>query len=55
MSPGTLQGVAVPAAFVAGVSMVSIVQAGSWATVHLDTIFQQCQDSVHCAVLGLSE
>ena len=64
MSLGSLWGVAASAALAAGVSLVTILQAGDWARVsaparhyfstYITTTNQQ-QDSVQCAVLGLSE
>ena len=61
MSPGTLWGAA---AFAAGVSLVSILQAGDWVRVstlarhyfspYITTV-DQLQDSVQHAMLGLSE
>ena len=59
-----LWGVAASAAFVAGVSLVTILQAGDWARVSTParhyfstyiTTMDQHQDSVQCAVLVLSE
>ena len=64
MSPGSLQGAAASAAIVAGVSLVSILQAGDWARVSTlarhyfspyITTTDQHQDSVQCAMLGFSE
>ena len=64
MSPGCLLGAAASAALVAGVSLVSILQAGDWARVSTlarhyfspyITTMDWHQDSVQCAVLGLSE
>ena len=64
MSPGSLQGVAASAALVVGVSLVTILQAGDWTRVSAPprhyfstyiTTMDQHQDSVQCAVLGLSE
>ena len=63
-SPGSLQGAAASAALAAGVSLVSILQAGDWARV--STPARHCfspyitttdwhQDSVQHAVLDLSE
>ena len=61
MSLGCLEGVAASAA---GVSLVSILQAGDWTRVSLPakhyfstyiTTMGWHQDSVQCAVLGLSE
>ena len=61
MSPGSLWGAA---ALAAGVSLVSILQAGDWARVSTlarcffllyITTMDQHQDCVQCAVLGLSE
>ena len=57
-------GVAASAALAAGVSLVSILQAGDWARVSTParyyfstyiTTTDQHQDSVQCAVMGLSE
>ena len=64
MSLGSLWGVAASAALVAGVSLVTILQAGDWARVSTParhyfstyiTTTDQHQDSVQHAVLGLSE
>ena len=64
MSPGYLWGVAASAALAAGVSLVSILQAGDWARVSTParhyfstylTTMDWHQDSVQHAVLGLSE
>ena len=64
MSPGSLWGVASSAALVAGVSLVTILQAGAWTRVSTPArhYFSTCitttdwhQDSVQHAVLGLSE
>ena len=63
MSLGSLWGVAASAALAAGVSPVSILQAGDWARVSTParhyfstyiTTTDGHQDSVQCAVLGLS-
>ena len=57
-------GATASAALVAGVSLVTILQAGDWARVSTlarhyfstyITTTDQHQDSVQCAVLGLSE
>ena len=64
MSLGSLWGVAASAALAAGVSLVTILQAGDWARVSAlashyfstyITTTDQHQDSVQHAVLGLSE
>ena len=64
MSPGFLFWVAASAALAAGVVLVSILQAGDCAKVSTParhyfstyiTTIDQHQDSVQCAVLGLSE
>ena len=64
MSLGSLQGVAASAALAAGVSLVTILQAGDWTRVSTParhffstyiTMMDQHQDSMQCAVLGLSE
>ena len=64
MSPGSLGGAAASAALVAGVSLVSMLQAGNWARVSTParhyfspyiTTVDQHQDSVQNAMLGLSE
>ena len=64
MSLGSLQGIAVSAAFTAGVSLVTILQAGYWTRVSTlarhyfstyITTMDWPQDSVQHAVLGLSE
>ena len=64
MSPGSLGGVAASAALVSGVSLVTILQAGDWTRVSTParhyfstyiTTMDQHQDSVQCAMLGLSE
>ena len=64
MSPGSLWGVAASAALAASVSLVTILQSGDWTRVSTParhyfstyiTIMDQHQDSVQCAVLGLSE
>ena len=64
MSLGSLQGAAAFAALVAGVSLVSILQAGDWASVSTlarhyispyITTTDWHQDSIWCAMLGLSE
>ena len=64
MSPGSLQGVAASAALAAGVSLVTILQAGDWTRVSTParhyfsayiTTMDQHQDSVQHAMLGLSE
>ena len=64
MSPGSLHGVAASAALTAGVSLVSILQAGDWARVSTParhyfstyiTTTDWHQDSEQHAVLGLSE
>ena len=57
-------GLAVSAALAAGVSLVTILQAGDWTRVSTParhyfstyiTTTDRHQDSVQCAVLGLSE
>ena len=57
-------GVAASAALAAGVSLVTILQAGDWTRVPMParhyfstyiTTMDQHQDSVQCAMLGLSE
>ena len=64
MSPGSLWGAAASAALAAGVSLMSILQAGDWARVSTPTrhyfspyitTVDWHQDFVQCAVLGLSE
>ena len=64
MSLSSLQGAAVSAALAAGVSLVSILQAGDWARVSslarhyfspYITATDWHQDSVQHAMLGLSE
>ena len=64
MSLGTLQGAVVSAAFVAGVSLVSILQAGNWTRVSIAdthyfsayiTVMYWHQDSVQQAYLDLIE
>ena len=64
MSLGCLQGVAASAALAAGISLVTILQAGDWARVSTParhyfspyiTTVDQHQDSLQHAVLGLSE
>ena len=64
MSLGSLWGVAASAALAAGVSLVTILQAGDWPRVFMParhyfstyiTMMDQHQDSVQHAVLGLSE
>ena len=64
MSLGSLQGVATSATLAAGVSLVTILQADDWARVSTParhyfstyiTTMDQHQDSVKCAMLGLSE
>ena len=64
MSPGSLWWAAASAALVAGVSLVSILQAGDRARVSTparhyfppyNTTVDWCQDSVQHVVLGLSE
>ena len=59
-----LQGVAASATLVAGVSLVTILQAGDWTRVSIParhyfctyiTTMDQHQDSMQCAMLGLSE
>ena len=64
MSPGSLWEAAASAALAAGVSLVSILQAGDWARVSTParhyfapyiTTTDWHQDSVQCAMLGLSE
>ena len=64
MSPGSLWGVAASAALVAGVSLVTILQAGDWNRVSTParhyfstyiTTTDQHQDSAQHAMLGLSE
>ena len=61
MSPGSLWGAT---AIVAGISLVSILQAGDWARVSTParhyfspyiTTVDQHQDSLQCAMLGLHE
>ena len=64
MSLGSLQGVAASAALVAGVSLVTILQADDWTRVstparhyfstYITTMYWH-QDSVQHAMLGLSE
>ena len=63
ISLGYLLGAAVSTVLAAGVSLVSILQAGDWAKVSMlarhyfssyITTMDQHQDSVQCAVLGLS-
>ena len=64
MSLGSLWGVAASAALAAGVSLVTILQAGDWTRVSMPaghyfstyiTTMDRHQDSVQHAVLGLSE
>ena len=64
MSLGSLQGAAASATLVAAVSPVSIMQAGDWANVSTPagnysfpyiTTTDWHQDSIQCAVLGLSK
>ena len=64
MSPGSVWVVAASAALAAGVSVATILQAGDWTRVSMParhyfstyiTTTDQHQDSVQCAVLGLSE
>ena len=64
MSLGSLWGFAAFAALAADVSLVTILQAGDWARVSTPTrhyfstyitTTDQYQDSVQCAMLGLSE
>ena len=64
MSLGSLWEAAASAALVGGVSLVSILQAGDWARVSTTarhyfssyiTTMDWHQDSVQCAVMGLSE
>ena len=64
MSLGSLQGVAASTAVAAGVSLVTILQVGTWARVTIParhyfptyiSTTDQHQDSVQHAVLGLSE
>ena len=64
MSPGSVWEAAASTAIVAGVSLVSILQAGGWARVSTParhyfspyiTTVDRHQDSVQCAMLGLSE
>ena len=64
MSLGSLWGVAASAALAAGVSLVTILQAGDWTRVSTParhyfstyiTTMDQHQDSMQCAMLGLSE
>ena len=62
MSLGSLQGVAASAALAAGVSLVSILQAGDWVSTPARHYFSTYittmdwyQDSVQCAMSGLSE
>ena len=64
MSLGSLQGVAASAALTAGVSLVTVLQAGDWSRVSTParhyfstyiTTTDWHQNSVQCAVLGLSE
>ena len=63
MSPGSLWGVADSAALAAGVSLVTILQAGGWTRVSTParhyfstyiTTTDQHQDSVQHSMLGLS-
>ena len=64
MCPGSLWGAAASITLAAGVSQVSILQAGDWARVSMlarhyfslyITTTDRHQDSVQHAVLGLSE
>ena len=64
MSLGSLWGVGASAALAAGVSLVTNLQAGDWTRVSMParhyfstyiTTMDWHQDSVQCAVLGLSE
>ena len=64
ISPGSLWGATASAALVAGVSLVSILQAGDWTRVSTParhyfspyiTTVDQHQDLVQCAMLGLIE
>ena len=64
MSLGSLWGIAASAALAAGVSLVTILQAGDWTRVSTParhyfstyiTTTDRHQDSVQCALLGLSE
>ena len=64
ISLGSLQGVAASAVLVAGVSLVTILQAGDWTRVSTPTrhyfstyitTTDWHQDSVQCAMLDLSE
>ena len=64
MSLGSLWGVAASVALVAGISLVTILQAGDWTRVSTPaghyfstyiTTMDRHQDSMQCAVLGLSE
>ena len=64
MSPGIMYGAVVSSAFAAGVSLVSLLQAGEWARVFTlarhyfsayPTTMDQHHDSIQEAVLGLSE
>ena len=64
MSSGSLWGVAAFEALAAGVSLVTTLQASDWARVSTParhyfstyiTITNWHQESVQCAVLGLSE
>ena len=64
MSPGSLQGVAASAALAAGVSLVTILQAGDWDQVSTParhyfstyiTTMDWHQEAVQHAALGLSE
>ena len=64
MSPGSLCGAAASATLAAGVSLVSILQAGNWARVSTTgrhyfspyiTTTDWHQDTVQHAMLGLSE
>ena len=64
MTLGSLRGIAASAALAAGVFPVTILQAGDWTRVSTParqyfstyiTTVDWHQDSVQCAVLGLSE
>ena len=64
MSPGSLWIAAASAALAAGFSLVTILQVGDWSRVSTPakhyfstyiTTMDQHQNSVQCAVLGLSE
>ena len=64
MSPGSLWGVAASEALAAGVSLVTILQAGDWTRVSMParhyfstyiTMTDRHQDSAQHAMLGLSD